>query len=432
MMENRCETLVLTLHTQQTTDTNEHGGKHEDTLFSSTALSELSADAQRSLVDRLLTRWFLPGEALLTEGQLGSGLYILKDGRAQVQFSGCEQRQATEVCHPGDILGEMSLLTGSMCTANVVAVDHVRTLLLTREDFEVLKAEFPEIEIALCHLVSDRLGHRSTDALCGKRFGGYLLRRCISRGGMGVVYEASDRAGQSVALKMLRHRFVHEQVTINRFVQEGQLLSELKHSNIVSVRDCFVAFNTRFLVMDYWDGTDLACVIHERGRLPEPVCRSLLGQVAQALAYAHAAGVLHLDIKPANILVARDGRVALTDFGLCKLLGATEDVNTVVGTLPYMPPEQFQAGQVRAASDWYALACTAAELLTGKRLFTAKSFVDAREEKAARTPCNNWPRLAASDAFKQMLVGALHPDWARRQLDLQQMAAWSQSVPGLC
>jgi CRP-like cAMP-binding protein len=400
-------------------------------LFNTHALHGLGTAAREALAEKLQSRWFQAGEQLLEQGQLGVGMHILVEGQVKVVIATDGRTETLDVSDTGDILGEMSLLTGVACTATVIAVNDVRTLLLAREDFEELKHQFPELEIALSQLVSDRLGRRSTDALCGKTIGVYVLRRCINRGGMGVVYEATETSGKTVALKMLRHRFVHEPKAIDRFVQEGKTLSEIEHPNLVSVHACFVAFNTRFLSMEYWDGFDLAQLIHQRGSLDEATCRAILGQVASGLKHSHASQVLHLDIKPGNILLTKDGRVALTDFGLCKLIGASEDVNTVVGTLPYMPPEQFEAGQVCEASDWYALACTAVEMLTGKRLFQETSFNSAWQAKSLRVPSSAWPEVEASAELKHVVNAALHPDPTQRTLDLEHISSWAAILPEL-
>lgn len=429
-----CETAILSnfMLSEAASDVAETVFDNSQPMFKGSSLRGLSENAKRALAEKMHLRSFEPGELILEQGQLGPGLFIVEDGQFEVRMAKNGCNEAIDFSGVGEILGEMSLLTGVPCTANVISVGHTRALMLSREDFEILKASYPEIEIALSQLVSDRLGSRATDALCGKRIGDCTLRRCINRGGMGVVYEAVDSSGRTVALKMLRHRFVHESTTIDRFIREGKLLTELSHPNIVSVTNCFVAFNTRFLTMDYWEGCDLASILRHHGAMDEAWCRCLLGQLACGVRHAHAAGILHLDIKPANILISPDGRVALTDFGLCKLIGDAEDVDTVVGTPPYMPPEQFEKGKVCTASDWYALACTAVEMMTGQRLFQETSFREARAEKYRRTPSNSWPLWPASEELRKLICPALHADLTHRRLDLDMICEWAKPIPSLC
>jgi serine/threonine protein kinase len=294
-----------------------------------------------------------------------------------------------------------------------------------------LLVEFPEIEIALSQLVSDRLGHRTQDALCGKSLGGYRLRHCISRGAMGVVYAVERQSdGSPHALKMLRHRFIYTPRVVQRFEQEAEFLRKLSHPNIVSIEDHFVEFRTRFIVLQLYDGCDLQSLVRRHGPLSESAARGILGQVAAGLRYAHANGVLHLDLKPANVLVNRLGQVAITDFGLGRLADSSEGDTELVGTPLYMPPEQFSMRDVGPHSDWYAFGCIAYELLRGERLFQTQAFRHLLEEKR-RTPSTTWPDVQASEEYRLLLKTSLQPLVDHRELDLDLIASWARPVPEL-
>ena len=315
------------------------------------------------------------------------------------------------------------------CSADVVATSDVEALVLPTEAYQALRSPHPELEIALSQLVSDRLGGRRHDALCGKTICGYLLRRCINRGGMGVVYEAKDlEGGERVALKMLRHRFIYDDQMQQRFEQEARLLENLRHPNIISFREHFLAYRTRFLVLDLCDGADLFQVLRARGPLDESTVRAVLGQIARGLLYTHQSGVIHRDLKPGNVLVDRDGQVKLTDFGLSKLLESEIPWGKAVGTPSYMPPEQFRTDRVGPECDWYAIGCLICEMLTGRILFAPSNWLEMYELKRIKVPGDDWPALATSVELSTVIHQCLHPDPSQRKLDLELLAEWAENV----
>lgn len=387
----------------------------------------LAPDAIADLERALEPRSFRSGTLLLEQGEKAKGLYLILGGSVDIVDTKTGER--IDCDGAGSVLGEMSLLTGQPCSAQVLATSDVEALVLALDGYESLKKDHPELEIALSQLVSDRLGGRRHDALCGKLIGDYRLTHCINRGGMGVVYEAERKeTGEPVALKMLRHRFIYDDQMKGRFDQEAELLEDLMHPNIISFRDHFLAFRTRFLVLDLCDGSDLFRVLQLRGGLDEETTRSILGQIADGLLYAHDAGVIHRDLKPGNVLVDRQGVVKITDFGLSKLLESEALERKAVGTPSYMPPEQFRGDAVGPHYDWYALGCLACEMLTGDILFQGNNWMEIFDAKRRRTPSKQWPDIDASDELKGIIHDALHPEANDRRMDLQAMSRWSQPV----
>lgn len=390
----------------------------------------LSREAKLALAAGFVSQEFKPGERLIGAGQQAAGLYLITAGQVHVFGVNKRDRFELDVDGVGSVVGEMSTLTGYPCSADVVAETNVRALVLSLDEFESLRDEHPEIEIVLSQLVSDRLGHRRRDALCGKTLGGYQLQHCLGTGAMGVVYEANAETGEFVAIKMLRHRFIDNSKVISRFDQEAELLSQMVHENVVGIRDHFVAYRTRFIVLELFDGADLRKVIRRQGPIAEPLAKAILGQIASGLQYAHNRGVLHLDLKPANILLDRKGRVAITDFGLSRLIKSDGCDPECVGTPAYMPPEQFLMFDVGPHCDWYSLACIAYELVTGKRLFQLEESSRFLDEKMNATEMT-WPSEFSSQEFRDIWQGALQPAAAKRHLDLRKIAGWSQTVPEL-
>ncbi len=390
----------------------------------------LAPKAIAALEAELKPQSFPGGTLLLQQGETARGLHLLLSGSVDIIDTGTGER--IDCDGAGSVLGEMSLLTGQPCSAQVVATSDVDALVLSTEGYHRLKESHPELEIALSQLVSDRLGGRKHDALCGKEIGDYRLVRCINRGGMGVVYEAVHlKSGQAVALKMLRHRFIYDDHMKGRFDQEAELLEDLLHPNIVSIREHFLAYRTRFLVLDLCDGADLFRVLQIHGPLDETAVRAVLGQVAHGLLYAHQAGVIHRDLKPGNVLVDRQGQVKLTDFGLSKLLQSEAFEGKAVGTPSYMPPEQFRSGEIGPPCDWYALSCLACEMLTGEILFQGQNWMEIFDAKRNLVPSDDWPPFESSRELRDIICGSLLPHARDRRMDLEAMAGWAEPATDL-
>lgn len=370
---------------------------------------------------------FGAGETLLEEQRQAEGLYLVLTGTVEVRIGYAGRQRVLDRCRGGTVLGEMSLMTGNPCTATVVTQTEVTALRLAIHDYHQLCRRHPEIEMALSQLVSDRLGGRQLDALHGKQLGGYRLQQCVGRGGMGVVYRAQrvgDPDAGDVAVKMLRHRFMYDADAIEHFRREGELLKGLRHRHLVSIIERFVAFRTRFLVMEFCEGEDLSQYLSRRGPLPEAEVQSILGQVAEGLAYVHEQQILHLDLKPANLLRLADGTVKISDFGLCRLLDSEPSL-VVRGTPAYMSPEQLSGTGVNPQSDWYALACVGYELMTGNRPFRSGKLLQTTLEKSCFSPETAWPRWPGSPGFRETLAAALHPEADARQVDVARWRSWS-------
>jgi serine/threonine protein kinase len=205
---------------------------------------------------------------------------------------------------------------------------------------------------------------------------GFRIVREVGRGGMGVVYEAVEEAlGRRVALKALPPQAVAHPQSLDRFRREAQAAARLHHTHIVPVFGVGEQAGVHYYVMQFVEGESLAGFL-ARGAAPpagEPRSRfaARVGrQVADALAYAHAQGVLHRDVKPANVLLDPAGQPYLTDFGLAKLAGGDDLTATgdFVGTLRYAAPEQLR-NEFDERGDVYGLGATLYELVTGRPPF---------------------------------------------------------------
>ena len=198
----------------------------------------------------------------------------------------------------------------------------------------------------------------------------YDLGEVLGRGGMAVVHRAHDRVlDRPVAIKVLRDTV--DDTERQRFTSEARTLARLSHIGLVTVLDAGVSSERPFLVMELVDGPTLAEKLTD-GPLPLSEVASVGTQLARALAYAHEVGVVHRDVKPANVLLGPDGRIKLADFGIARLLGETvrhTQTGTTIGTAAYLSPEQVQGHPVEAPSDVYSLALVLLETITGQREF---------------------------------------------------------------
>jgi serine/threonine protein kinase len=198
------------------------------------------------------------------------------------------------------------------------------------------------------------------------------IEREIGRGGMAAVYAGFDPALQRrVAVKVLLPEISNDRGMADRFLREARTVASLQHPHVVTVYAVRSRDGVHAIVMQYVEGRSLDAALQERGSLPLPVAGMLLAQACEGLQHAHDRGVIHRDVKPANVLIEHDGRAIVSDFGIARRETGprTTDTGLVVGTWAYMSPEQRAADSITAATDQYALGVMAFELLTGQLPF---------------------------------------------------------------
>jgi eukaryotic-like serine/threonine-protein kinase len=267
----------------------------------------------------------------------------------------------------------------------------------------------------------------------GRRLGPYEIVEAIGAGGMGEVYRARDtRLHRDVALKVLPPALVADPTRRERFVREARAASTLNHPNIVTLHDIGSDDGVDFFVMEYVPETPLDRLIASRSLPVAEVLRYGI-QIADALAAAHAAGIVHRDIKPANVMVTPQGQVKVLDFGLAKwpndrTIGtdsATRLTNLsltqpghVPGTVAYMSPEQARGHVVDTRTDIWAFGCVLFEMLTGTRAFARENVSDTIAAVLEREP--DWDRLprSTSERIRRLLRQCLQKDAGRRLQDI--------------
>lgn len=203
--------------------------------------------------------------------------------------------------------------------------------------------------------------------------GKYRVESIIGQGGMGVVAECTHlQLNQRLAIKMLRQDVLADADAVERFMREAQAASKLRSEYVAHVSDVGRLENgTPYMVMEFLEGMDLGALITDRGKLAIPWACDLMMQTAEALAEAHSLGIVHRNLRPANIRLGAGDSVKLIDFGLAKLRADAPDeeltvAGQAVGTLQFMAPEQLAGHTCDARADLYALGGIAVELLTGR------------------------------------------------------------------
>jgi len=392
---------------------------------------ELPDDALSVLEDCLEEREFAEGDHLIRQGEIGEEMFVITSGHAMVMTEDDEgQRYAIARTGPGDVLGEMALLAREPRTADAIAQEPVVAQVLSASAFHSLIETYPEFSRFLTRLMATRVGGKERDVLVGRDMHGHHITRRLGRGGMAVVYQAIDPAGDTVALKMLSHRLVCDQHSRDLFQREADIIETFDHPNIVNMLGRFEMFYTYFIIVEYIDGMSLYELIRINGPLPEADVRAILGQLVTALDYAHRSEIIHRDIKPGNVMLGRDGQVKLMDFGLAKPTGTSSDTDRLlVGTPGYIAPELFEGNQPGPENDLFAMGCLAVELLVGGKLFGQKTIADFIETVRE---WRGWDRktlgFEIGEDLAEVIRGWLEPLPENRIGSLELVSPWAAGV----
>ncbi|HYL15372.1 MAG TPA: protein kinase [Terriglobales bacterium] len=248
--------------------------------------------------------------------------------------------------------------------------------------------------------------------------GRYEILNLLGEGGMGAVYKARDRElDRLVALKVIRPELAYSPAILQRFKQELILARQVTHKNVIRIYDLGEADGVKFLTMEYVEGTDLKTLLHDQGKFAPADAVRIMQQICRALDASHSEGVIHRDLKPSNVMLDKQGKVLVMDFGLARThesKGLTL-TGALVGTPEYMAPEQAKGQPVDAQSDIYAAGLIFYELLTGKVPYPADSALQSlmKRTQERATPVsqleNTVPRILSG------IVGrCLEPDRRNR------------------
>lgn len=262
-----------------------------------------------------------------------------------------------------------------------------------------------------------------TEVLLGDR---YRLIHRAGKGGMALVYEAYDtRLERPVAIKLLKRDLVTDEAFRERFRQEAKSAANLYHPNIVTVHDFGADENGVYIVMELINGTDLKTKIKEKGSFTEQEGIPLILQACAGLGYAHRAGIVHCDVKPHNMLVTRDNRLKITDFGIARALSTIdpkEKSEIVWGSPQYISPEQAAGSAPSPASDVYSLGIVIYEMLCGRLPFESEDSEELAAKRLDQDPPS--PRIynpAISEALEKIILKVLSREPSNRYRTADQL-----------
>ncbi|MEK7467450.1 MAG: serine/threonine-protein kinase [Planctomycetota bacterium] len=226
------------------------------------------------------------------------------------------------------------------------------------------------------------------DRFPGKSLDGFLIETPLGRGGMAAVFRARDLAlNRPVGLKVLRSQAVRDSATRERFLEEARAAARVHHPNIIETYRAGETAGVMYMAMQYVNGRTLEKLLRNDGRMPWRTALGVGRQVARALEAAHAAGLAHRDVKPANIMVGPDGHVTVMDFGVAKpLAGEVMDARQFAGTPEYASPEQHGTGTVDGRTDLWSLGVTLYHALTGRIPFVAEDAAELRRRISEEEP----------------------------------------------
>lgn len=259
--------------------------------------------------------------------------------------------------------------------------------------------------------------------------GRYEMISVLGIGGMAVVYKAFDhKLKRHVAIKVLRDDVAMDQVSRRRFRTEYQAIGMLSHPNIRAVYDVVSSGDTEYIVMEYVDGINLKQYLKKKGVLSWKEVLHFSTQIAKALSHAHSKGIIHMDIKPQNIILPRDGTVKIADFGIAQLEEEAgkygDDADEALGSIHYISPEQARGEAADGRTDIYSLGVVMYEMLTGRIPFDGESVAEVAVKHFTITPES--PSVLNPDIppeLAEITMKAMQPNPAERYLLATEMLA---------
>lgn len=261
--------------------------------------------------------------------------------------------------------------------------------------------------------------------------GRYVVEAVVGTGGMAVVYRAYDKIKkQTVAIKVLRPEYETDEEFVRRFSREAEAASKVSHENIANLLDVGEDGGKRYIVMEFVDGQTLKSMIREKGRIEPDQALRMTIRILAAVDHAHRNGIVHRDIKPQNILVDRQGRIKVADFGIARLKASqatridTEGGASALGSVHYFSPEQAKGEVADEKSDLYSVGIVMYEMLTGQVPFDGDTPVSVALKHVSEEPKSmRLYQNGISKALDEVVMRALCKDSAKRYQTAAEMAA---------
>lgn len=342
-------------------------------LIKTRLFDAVSEDARFQLLVSMKPQQVPTGERFISQGDTGDCLYLIQRGQCTVVLEKKGVLHPVAVLGPGDLVGEMAILTGEHRSAHVEAQTDMDLWRLNRVAFENLCSRYQEIRHFLTQLVAARLGRATI--IADRTVGKYVIQEVLGRGGWSIVYKGMHvNLNMPVAVKMLKHDMAMDEDFLGRFKNEATTIANLNHENIVKVYDIEQLYRTVFIVMEYLRGRSLHEILFDEERLSPPRALNIILQVCAGLRYAHEQGVIHGDVKPGNVFVQEGDKAKILDFGLACRTGTRS--TRIVGTPKYFSPEAIRLGPIDARSDIYSLGISAYRIITGQEAFQSPDIAN--------------------------------------------------------
>lgn len=330
-------------------------------------------DTGKPLFRNMAYKHVKSGERFITQGDEGDVAYIIHRGSCIVLVEKNDELYPVGHRGEGDIVGMTTILTGEPRIAHVEAETDMELWVLRREQFDDASRDDPDLLCFFSELVADRFD--SNRPMADRTIGKYIATDIIGRGGFSLVYRGVHLGlNIPVAIKMLRHDMAMDPDFLSTFQKEAQTIAALNHENIIKVFDIEQRFKTVFIIMEYLQGESLKDMLVHLKKIAPSLAVNFILQICSGLSYAHRRRIIHRDINPSNIIIQRNDRLKILDFGLACPIG-TEDFCSL-GTVAYMAPEQIASEAMDQRTDIYALGIMAYEMVTGKRPFVVEDLQD--------------------------------------------------------
>lgn len=378
----------------------------------------VSEDDDSPLFKDMTYQHIKAGQRFITQGQEGDAAYIIQRGSCQLIVEKDGDLHPVGHRAEGDIVGVTAILTGESRSAHVEAETDMEVWVLNRDQFEHISSEQPVLLDFLTELVADRFDSRRP--IADRTIGQYVATDIIGRGGFSIIYKGiHPELKKPVAIKMMRHHLAMDPDFFRNFQNEAKIIASLKHENIIKVYEIEERFKTIFLIMEYLAGEPLRAKLKRLKAIPPNLAVHFLIQICSGLQYAHQRGIIHRDINSSNVIIRRDDRLKILDFGLACPIDARDFSS--LGTIAYMAPEQIEGDPMDQRTDIYAAGILAYEMVVGNRPFPeddARALADMHLTHDIPDPAASVPDLPQD--LQRFIIKACQRDPESRYGDMGQ------------
>ena len=369
--ESSCYLLDIELSQEDiqvkaSTQVNEQkSSSHLEFTLCSEPLNSLPQEVATQFLKNMSFKHIEKGARFIRQGDEADYFYLILKGSCIVILEKDNIFSKIAQLGAGDIVGEMSVFINERHSAHVDAETDMDLLSMSREYFERLSQEYPELRNFLSEIITHRLSTAKVTA--ARKIGKYVITEKIGHGGSSIIYRGThSMLNMPVAIKMLTHEMAMNLDFIDIFRNEAKIIAQLNHPHIVKVYDIEELYRTIFIIMEYLAGTTLKHIVMKAPKLPIAKIVDITIQVCFGLEYAHKHGIIHQDINPKNIFIQSDGQVRIIDFGLACNRGCVDPNFLFPGTIFYISPEQIKGDPIDERTDIYALGITVYEMITGQ------------------------------------------------------------------